>query len=134
MGLNVVQPWMRGFLLIGSVYNISWAIFLFYLPNSYIKWISEGVQSENQWILSQAIGVAIVGIFMLLATLNPVKYRFLLLVALVGKLFGGLLVYFLILEAAITKKFIFHLLMNDLVWAIPLIFITVAAFKSQNDR
>lgn len=134
MGVNSVQPWMRGFLLIGSVYNISWAIFLFYMPDSYIKWISGGAQTENQWVFYQAIGVATVGIFMLMATLNPIKYRFSLLIALLGKLFGGMLVYFLIMESAFTKKFMFHLLMNDLVWAIPLIFITIAAFKSQNDR
>ncbi|GAA5041357.1 hypothetical protein GCM10011506_43010 [Marivirga lumbricoides] len=134
MGNNKVQPWMRGFLLIGSVYNIAWAIFLFYLPGSYIKWITEGAQQINKWVTYQAIGVAIIGVFMLMAALYPLKYRFLLIVALLGKSLGGLIVYLLIMDSVVTKKFIFHLLMNDLIWAVPLIFITAAAFKSQNDR
>ncbi|MBK6264426.1 hypothetical protein JKA74_05205 [Marivirga sp. S37H4] len=130
----MVQPWMRGVLLIGAVYNIAWALFLYWKPGSYIKWISEGEQTENPWVIYQAIGVGIIGLCMFLSTLYPIKLRWLIVLTFIAKLLGGLFVYQLIMEAMFTKKFMFHLLMNDLVWLIPLFLTSWAAFKSQNDR
>ncbi len=132
--INMVQPWMRGVLLIGAVYNVAWALFLYWQPGSYVKWISEGEQIENPWVIYQAIGVAIIGLFMFMGTLYPLKLRWLILASFIAKLTGGFLVYHFIMQSAINKKFIFHVLMNDLVWLIPLLLISLAAFKAHKSR
>lgn len=130
----MIQAWMRGVLLIASVYNIAWAIFLFWMPESYIKWITEGMQTQNEWVFYQAIGVAAVGIMLFLGMLYPIKFRWLILTSFIAKLLGGLLVYHVIMQSIYTKKFMFHLLMNDLVWLLPLAVIVWNAFKANSNR
>ena len=130
----MIQAWMRGVLLIASVYNAAWSVFLFWSPNSYIKWMTEGVQIENQWVFYQAIGILVVAVFLFIGFLKPVKYRGFILLSFLAKLLGGVIVYAFIMESQFTKKFMFHLLMNDLVWLLPLISIVIAAFKSEKSR
>jgi hypothetical protein len=130
----MIQAWMRGVLLIASVYNMAWSVFLFWGPNSYIKWMTEGAQQSNHWVFYQAIGVLIVAIMLFMGFLKPLKFKWLILISFLAKLFGGLAVYWLIMESLFTKKFMFHLLMNDLVWLLPLLFIVLAAFKSEKSR
>lgn len=130
----MIQAWMRGVLLIASVYNVAWSVFLFWSPDSFIKWMTEGMQTENQWVFYQAIGILIVAAFLFLGFLKPLKFKWLILLAFIAKLLGGIVVYSLIMEAQFTKKFMFHLLMNDLVWLLPLLSIVIAAFKSEKSR
>lgn len=125
---------MRGVLLIASVYNMAWAVFLFWSPGSYLKWMTEGAQSQNEWVFYQAVGILVVAIMLFMGFLKPLKFRWLILFSFLAKLLGGIVVYQLIMDAQFTKKFMFHLLMNDLVWLIPLISIVLAAFKSEKSR
>lgn len=130
----MVQAWMRGVLLISSVYNIAWSVFLFWSPNSYVKWMTEGAQSENQWVIYQAIGIFLVAIMLFMGFLKPLKFKWMILFSFLAKLLGGVVVYFLIMESQFTKKFVFHLLMNDWVWLIPIFAIVLATFKSEKSR
>ncbi|MGJ3234406.1 hypothetical protein [Marivirga sp.] len=130
----MIQAWMRGVLLIASVYNVAWSVFLFWSPNSYIKWMTEGIQTENQWVFYQAIGILVVAIMLFMGFLKPLKFKWFILFSFLAKLLGGFAVYLLIMESEFTKKFIFHLLMNDLVWLLPLLAIVRAAFKSEKSR
>ncbi|MGM0581850.1 MAG: hypothetical protein ACQETL_14275 [Bacteroidota bacterium] len=130
----MIQAWMRGVLLIASVYNIAWSVFLFWSPNSYVKWMTEGAQNENQWVLYQAIGILVVAFFLFMGFLKPIKFKWFILFSFLAKLLGGIAVYFLIMESEFTKKFMFHLLMNDLVWLLPLLSIVLTAFKSEKSR
>lgn len=125
---------MRGVLLIASVYNMAWAVFLFWSPGSYLKWMTEGAQSQNEWVFYQAVGILVVAIMLFMGFLKPLKFRWLILFSFLAKLLGGIVIYQLIMDAQFTKKFMFHLLMNDLVWLIPLISIVLAAFKSEKSR
>ena len=130
----MIQAWMRGILLIASVYNVAWSVFLFWSPYSYIKWMTEGTQTENVWVFYQAIGILLVAIMLFMGFLKPIKFRWLIFISFLAKLLGGIAVYIFILESQFTKKFVFHLLMNDLVWLIPLLLIVIAAFKSEKSR
>lgn len=130
----MIQAWMRGVLLIASVYNIAWSVFLFWSPNSYIKWMTEGAQSQNEWVFFQAIGILVIAVMLFMGFLKPLKFRWLILFSFLAKLLGGFAVYYLIMEFQFTKKFVFHLLMNDLVWLLPLLSIVLAAFKSDKSR
>ncbi|WP_340153120.1 hypothetical protein [uncultured Marivirga sp.] len=130
----MIQAWMRGVLLIASVYNVAWSVFLFWSPNSYIKWMTDGAQTENQWVSYQAIGILVVAVMLFMGFLKPLKFKWFILLSFLAKLMGGIAVYLLIMESAFTKKFMFHLLMNDLVWLLPLLAIVLAAFKSEKSR
>lgn len=130
----MIQAWMRGVLLIASVYNVAWSVFLFWSPISYIKWMTEGIQTENQWVFYQAIGILVVAIMLFMGFLKPLKFKWFILFSFLAKLLGGFAVYLLIMESEFTKKFMFHLLMNDLVWLLPLLAIVRAAFKSEKSR
>ena len=130
----MIQAWMRGVLLIASVYNVAWSAFLFWSPSSYIKWITNGAQTENGWVSYQAIGILIVGLMLFGGFLKPLKLKWLILASFIAKLLGGVVVYLIIMESVFTKKFMFHLLMNDLVWLFPLVFIVIAAFKPEKGR
>lgn len=127
----IIQAWMRGILLLGGFYNAIWAFFLYYKGDSYIKWISEGAQQHNPWVLYQALGIALIGFLMLWSIVNPLKYKWALFVVFLAKLFGGGVVYLLIMESTINKKFIFHLLMNDIVWLVPLAIILNTLFSKR---
>ncbi|WP_375577930.1 hypothetical protein ABWH96_12835 [Marivirga tractuosa] len=96
--------------------------------------MTEGAQNNNQWVLYQAIGILVVAIFLFMGFLKPLKFKWLIFFSFLAKLFGGIAVYFLIMESQFTKKFMFHLLMNDLVWLFPLLSIVIAAFKSEKSR
>ena len=120
MNKNNIQPWMRGVLLLGGAYNLLWFIFLYYFPDSYINWVSEGKLVSSNYMIFLAIGVGIVGLCMLFSILKPIKYWYLIAIAFVSKLLGGIFVYTIILNGLYTKKFLFHLLMNDLIWLLPL--------------
>jgi len=130
----MIQAWMRGVLLISSVYNIAWSVFLFWSPESYIKWMTEGAQSDNHWVFYQALGIFVVAIMLFMGFLKPLKFKWLIFFSFLAKLLGGVAVYFLIMESQFTKKFVFHLLMNDWVWLVPLFSIVLAAFKSEKSR
>ncbi|SMG15373.1 hypothetical protein SAMN05661096_00756 [Marivirga sericea] len=130
----MIQAWMRGVLLIASVYNMAWGVFLIWSPDSYIKWMTEGAQSENQWVFYQAIGILVVAVMLFMGFLKPLKFKWPILLSFLAKLFGGLVVYLIVMDSQFTKKFMFHLLMNDLVWLVPLLLIVIAAFKTEKSR
>jgi len=130
----MIQAWMRGVLLISSVYNIAWSVFLFWSPESYIKWMTEGAQSDNHWVFYQALGILVVAIMLFMGFLKPLKFKWLIFFSFLAKLLGGVVVYFLIMDSQFSKKFVFHLLMNDWVWLVPLFSIVLAAFKSEKSR
>jgi hypothetical protein len=131
---DMIQPWMRGFLLLGAAYNFMWALFLYLKPGSYIVWLSEGALRNASPITWLTYGVFLVGVFMLLGTIKPYRFKWLIALAVLAKLSGGLWVYYQVLNQLFTKKFLFHLIMNDLVWVIPLLIISLRVFKGNKDH
>lgn len=124
-----LPPWMRGFLFAAGVYNLAWGIFITIYPDAYFSWLTE-TDSQAIWLISyQGAGVLIFGIFYLLSSLYPVRFWFLICIGLFSKIFGAVGVYFFIVDKSLTNHFIFHLLVNDLAWVVPLAIITSGAFR-----
>ena len=121
--------WMRGFLLLAGIYNLAWGIFIYSYSEAFYVWLAEADTKENQWVEYQGIGVIVFGLVYLLACLYPIRFWFLILLGLLSKLCGGLIVYHLIVDKSLTDHFIFHLLVNDLAWVVPLAIITFRAFR-----
>lgn len=123
---------MRGFLLVAGVYNLAWGIFIFNFQDAYYSWLLE-TNKQAKWLVTyQGAGVIIFGFIYLLACLYPVRFWYLILLGLFSKLFGAVAVCFFILDKSITNHFIFHLLVNDFLWVVPLAVITFRAFKLHN--
>lgn len=124
---------MRGFLLVAGVYNLAWGLFIYNFPNAYYNWLTEANRGVNRLVEYQGAGVILFGLIYILACLYPVRFWYLILLGVLSKTFGAVGVYFLVIDKSLTDHFIFHLLVNDLVWVIPLIFITFRAFRLRNN-
>ncbi len=120
---------MRGVLLMAGVYNLAWGLFIYNFPEAFHKWLTAGaVVYAGKLVIYQGIGVFVFGIMYILATLYPLRFWYLILLGLISKLVGAIGVYFLIINKTVTKQFIFHVLVNDLAWVVPLAFITYRTF------
>ncbi|WP_017733967.1 hypothetical protein [Nafulsella turpanensis] len=124
-----IQPWMHGFLLVAGIYNLAWGLFIYVFPKAFFRWLTASQEAADQLVVYQGIGVLMFGILYILTALWPVRFWYLALTGLLSKVFGGMAVYFFIVDKTVTKQFIFHLLVNDLAWVTPLAFITYRAFK-----
>lgn len=124
-----VEPWMRGLLLITGAYNVGWGVFIYAFPDTFYQWITQTDQLASGLITLQGLGVLAFGIIYMLAALYPTRLWFLIGLGFLSKLVGAIGFYFIVMQQTITKKYIFHLLMNDLVWLIPLGIILVRVVR-----
>lgn len=114
-----VEPWMRGLLLLAGFYNIGWGIFINQFPDAFYQWIALVPQATPLLISWQGVGVIVFGVAYILVAVYPIRLWFLLAVGILSKLFGAIGFYWIIMERTVSKKYLFHLIMNDLVWIIP---------------
>ncbi len=128
------EPWMRGVLLLAGIYNLAWGFFIKNFPNSFYQWVTETENPAIPAIEWQGLGVLFFGVLYALTALYPRRLWYLVIAGILSKLLGGLWFYFIIMEQTITNKFIFHLIMNDLVWVVPFTIITMRAWKVYHSR
>jgi hypothetical protein len=127
-----VPYWMRGFLLLASFYNLFWAIFIYWFPDSFYKWVTQDQGPAPLIISWQAIGIFFFSVLYFLTALYPRRFRYLIILGILSKLIGGIWFYFHIMEQSVNKKFLFHLIINDLVW-VP-VFVWIAIWLFRKDR
>lgn len=136
ISLPRVQPWMRGLLLLMGAYNLGWGIFIYAFPTSFYQWITQTDRLAPALITWQGLGVLAFGLAYLLSAVYPTRLWFLIGLGFISKLFGAIGFYFVVMQQTITKKYIFHLLMNDLVWLVPLgiIFVNVIRVRRAKEK
>ena len=125
---------MRGLLLLAGTYNVGWGVFIYAFPDSFYRWITQTEQLAPVLITWQGVGVLAFGVAYLLAAVYPTRLWFLIALGFFSKIIGAIGFYFVVMEQTITKKYIFHLLMNDTVWLIPLGIILVRVLKVKQAR
>jgi len=128
------EPWMRGVLLLAGIYNLAWGFFIKNFPNSFYQWVTETENPAIPAIEWQGLGVLFFGVFYTLTALYPKKLWYLIIAGILSKLLGGIWFYFVVMEQTVTNKFLFHLIMNDLVWVVPFTIIAVRAWKVYHSR
>ncbi len=129
----IIKPWMRGVLLLAGVYNLAWGMFMSIFPESFISWLSDGrVIAESDFLFLQARAVLVFGVFLIMLGVKLQHWFRLVWLAVGFKLIGPVVTYYGLLEGVFSKKFIFHLVMNDLIWLIPLVSIALLAGKPVN--
>lgn len=122
-------PGMRGILLVASFYNFAWGLFIYNFPAAFYQWVTQTQGNYEQSIEWQGLGILIFGMVYFISALYPARYWYLIAAGALSKLVGAIWFYVDIMEFTTTKKFIFHLLMNDLIWVIPLVFLAVRAYQ-----
>lgn len=129
---NRLTPWMRAVLLLAGTYNLIWGLFILYFPDQFYSWLLETRAEGAKLVDYQGVGVLIFGFLYLLSSLYPVRFWYLIFIGLLSKTFGAVGVYFFIMNQSLTDHFIFHLLINDFAWLIPLAIIAQRAFWLRN--
>ncbi len=127
--LAVIPGWARTTLLAAAVYNLAWGTFVILWPGLPFTWL--GIAAPNYPGLWQCIGmiVGVYGVGYGIAAGNPVRHWPIVLVGLLGKIFGPIG----FLNAAINGEFPWAagwtILTNDLIWWVPFTAILLHAWK-----
>lgn len=123
------EPWMRGVLLLAGIYNLAWGFFIYNFPDAFYQWVTATEKPAIPAIGWQGMGVLFFGVLYMATALYPGKLWYLLIAGILSKLLGGMWFYWVVMQQEVTNKFLFHLIMNDLVWIIPFTIIATRAWK-----
>lgn len=127
---NAPRPWMRIVLYLAAVYNLVWGTLVILFPAAPFRWA--GMEEPNYPELWQCIGmiVGVYGIGYGIAALDPARHWPIVLVGLLGKIFGP--VGFL--QAALSGRLPWiagwTIVFNDLIWWVPFAGILIWVFRT----
>lgn len=123
-----VVGWPQVILLAAGIYNILFALWAIFFPSHYFDLNSLPLQNQSLW---QCIGmiVGLYGLAYMIASTDIVRYWPIVLIGLLGKVFGPLgYVYNLFIgETAVAGLVV--IFFNDLIWLIPF---TIILLKVNN--
>ncbi len=121
---------MRTVLRAAGVYNLAWGAWAILFPAAF--WSLLDMPAPNYPFLWQCIGmiVGVYGVGYWIAASNPARHWPIVLVGLLGKIFGpiGFLQAWLI-DHAVPAKFGLTILTNDILWWIPFVLILAHAYR-----
>jgi small multidrug resistance pump len=111
--------WMTTVLLIAAVYNVLWGAWTVLLPHQLFDWC--GIIRPNYPQLWQCIGmiVGVYGVGYALAARDPYRHWPIVVVGLMGKLFGPMGFAMALYQGVFPPVFGLTILSNDLIWWIP---------------
>lgn len=129
-----VEPWMRGLLLLAGTYNLGWGFFIYNFPDSFYQWVSQSGQAVPDIITWQGLGVMVFGAIYVAVAIYPTTLWYLLALGVASKLLGAAWFYWFVLDGMATRQYLFHLIMNDLVWVIPFTVILIRLFQVKQTK
>ncbi len=111
--------WMRRVLLAAGAYNIVWGLAVVAAPSALFKLV--GMVPPNYPWLFQCIGmiVGVYGIGYIIASRDPRRHWPIVLVGLLGKIFGPIGFVWTLARGDLPASFGLTILTNDLLWWIP---------------
>ena len=131
MAITAQQPsWIQPLLVTAGIYNISWGIAVIAFPG----WMFTrmGLEAPLYPAIWQCVGmiVGVYGIGYLVASRDPYRHWPIVLVGLLGKVFGPIgFVYAAVLMKQLPIEFGWVLIPNDLIWWVPFGMILYGAAK-----
>ena len=134
MTIGKAHPWMKLVLQMAGVYNLAFGAWAIFFPRLAFEWA--GIPVPNYLELWQCIGM-IVGVYGLgywIAASNPLQHWPIVLVGLLGKIFGPIGFLKAALEGKLPWNFGWINVLNDLVWVIPFAAILLAAYRFELER
>jgi hypothetical protein len=131
--LTTTAPfWMKSVLLVAGVYNLAWGAFVVFFPELPFRWA--GMAPINYYEVWQCVGmiVGVYGIGYIIASRSPYVHWPIVLVGLLGKLFGPLGMSWAILRHRLPITAALTCLTNDVVWWVPFGLILLGAYRWGN--
>jgi len=129
--MNTRTPtWMSVALVIAGVYNLVFGALAVLMPNLFFELL--GLEPPRYPAIWQCVGmiVGVYGVGYLIASRNPARHWPIVLVGLLGKVFGPVgYVYTALIMNELPRSFGWVLIPNDLVWWIPFAAILYHAAK-----
>jgi len=112
-------PWMRTTLRAAGIYNVSWGALAILFPHHFFSLF--GLASPAYPELWQCIGmiVGVYGVGYWIAARNPLAHWPIVLVGLLGKIFGPIGFAQALIIGRFPLRFGVNILFNDLIWWIP---------------
>jgi peroxiredoxin len=124
-----VPAWLKATLLAAGIYNLLWGASMVLFPHW--LWDAVGATRPNYPELWQCIGmiVGVYGVGYLIAARDPLRHWPIVLVGLMGKVFGPLGFAQAVLAGTFPVAFGWTILTNDLIWWAPFGMLLWLAFK-----
>ena len=115
----MLYKWMKLTLVCAGVYNIIWGAWVVFFPMSAFE--LAGAQTPTYPQIWQCVGmiVAVYGLGYLIASSSPLKHWPIVLVGLVGKIFGPIGFIYSIYLGFFPLAFGWNIVFNDIIWWIP---------------
>lgn len=126
--------WIRYVLLAAGLYNVLWGTWAVLFPNAIFSWLD--MPQPNYPQLWQCIGmiVGVYGVGYAIAAYDPVRHWPIVLVGLLGKVFGPLGMLQALWSGQLPWGFALNCVTNDLIWWAPFFLILKHAWDSfQNE-
>ena len=121
MQANYPYPpsWMRNWLFAAGLYNIVWGALAVLFPSLLFRLV--GAEQPRYLELWQCVGmiVGVYGVGYYLAATNPAKHWVIVLVGMLGKVFGPIGFLWALYQGTFPLAFAWVILANDLIWWIP---------------
>lgn len=126
---------MRRVLVVAGFYNLLWGAFVILAPTALFSWM--GATLPNYPSLWQCVGmiVGVYGIGYLAASRDPFRHWPIVLVGLLGKIFGPIgFIDAALIRGEFPVQFGYTIITNDLVWWIPFALILLGARRAATGR
>lgn len=124
----------RAVLRLAAIYNIVFGAFAVGMPTAWFTWA--GMPPPTYPSLFQCIGmiVGVYGVGYWLAARDPIRHWPIVLVGLLGKVFGPVGFVLAATQGELPWSCGWLILTNDLIWWLPFSAILVAAYRASGDR
>ena len=130
----VVPLWIPRLLNAAAIYNLTWGVLIVLFPLVPFRWA--GMQPPNYPAIVQCLGmvIGVYGIGYALAARDPVTRWPLVLVGLLGKIFGPIGFVYAVAIGEFPWWCGLNILTNDLIWWLPFTAIILHAIRVQDAR
>lgn len=130
------RGWRRTTLVLAGIYNLAWGALVVLAPRATLEWLGLEVRTTLEEQLWGCIGmfVAVWGLGYLAAARDPLRHWPIVLVGLLGKVFGPIGFALAVAQDALPPSMGKTLLTNDLVWWIPFGWIVLDARRAARER
>lgn len=131
--LMLAPRWMNRVLIAAGIYNLAWGAAIVLFPQTILAWV--GLAPLNYPSIWQCVGmlVGVYGIAYLIAAGDPLRHWPVVLVGLLGKLFGPIGFVWSAAWGELPWTFGVLLLFNDVAWWLPFAAILYRALRSGCD-
>lgn len=129
---NRTPRWMRGWLVAAGLYNLAWGIPVILLPDLPFEMLGMPPLEDPGRAIWQCLGmvIGVYGVGYLCASRDPLRHWPIVLVGLLGKIFGPIGFAWSAARGAIDWSFGWTILTNDLLWWWPFGGILLAAHRA----